>query len=80
MSFNMLLLETQKGREWVTVWANSADIPQWGMCFLQSFSGESAWAQALAYSVNTWHTTSPLGLDLHTRQKHTHTQKQRRTL
>ena len=71
-AFCVLLLGTEEGREWATEWANSVDIPHWGMCSLQSLSGESAWAQALAYSVNTWHTTSPLGLDLHTRPKHTH--------
>lgn len=31
---------------------------------LQPCSGWSAWAQALAYSLNTWHTTSPSGPDL----------------
>ncbi|TNN42100.1 hypothetical protein EYF80_047714 [Liparis tanakae] len=34
------------------------------MCRLQSCSGWSAWAQARAYSPNTWHTSSPLGPDL----------------
>lgn len=40
------------------------NIPQCGACSLHSCSGWSAWPQARAYSLNTWHTTSPLGPDL----------------
>lgn len=51
-------------------WTTLSDrIPHWGMSRLQSSSGWSAWAQARAYSLSTWHTTSPLGPDLKANQK-----------